>query len=85
MTSLSIEEVRHAVQSALAEDVGPGDVTTLATVPETAACRAHMVAREKLVVAGLPLAAAAFRELAPAAMNSKKPPRTARASNPVTR
>ena len=47
---------------ALAEDVGPGDVTTLATVPETTQAKAVMRAREPLVVAGLALAEAAFRE-----------------------
>jgi nicotinate-nucleotide pyrophosphorylase (carboxylating) len=61
--SLSVEEVRRAVQSALAEDVGSGDVTTLATVPEDRAASAVMRAREPLVVAGLALAEAAFQEL----------------------
>ena len=37
MESLTSEEIRQAVQQALAEDVGTGDVTTLATVPEFAA------------------------------------------------
>ena len=53
------------VAAALAEDIGSGDVTTLAAVPETAQARAVMRAREGLVVAGLALAEAAFRELAP--------------------
>jgi nicotinate-nucleotide pyrophosphorylase (carboxylating) len=56
-------ELRRAVQSALAEDIGPGDVTTLATVPEDSIIRADMSARENLVVAGLALAEIAFREL----------------------
>lgn len=51
------------VRTALAEDVGPGDATTLATVPPDAMATAHMVAREPLVVCGLPLAEAVFREL----------------------
>jgi len=62
---LSTKEIRRAVQAALAEDIGTGDVTTLATVPEAATARAAMQAREPLVVAGLALAEAAFRELAP--------------------
>jgi nicotinate-nucleotide pyrophosphorylase (carboxylating) len=61
--ALSAQEVRQAVQSALAEDVGTGDVTTLATVPEDASAKALMNAREPLVVAGLALAEAAFREV----------------------
>lgn len=57
------DEVRQAVRQALAEDVGAGDVTTAATVPEDASATALMRAREPLVVAGLALAEAAFREL----------------------
>ena len=36
---LSASEIRHAVQLALAEDIGSGDATTLATVPESAVGR----------------------------------------------
>ena len=64
---LSSDEIRRAVQAALAEDLGSGDVTTLATVPEEARVTARMVAREPMVVAGLELAAAAFLELCPQA------------------
>jgi len=62
---LSVEEIRCSLQAALAEDIGGGDVTTLATVPETTTAKAVMRARETLVVAGTALAEAAFRELAP--------------------
>jgi nicotinate-nucleotide pyrophosphorylase (carboxylating) len=61
------EEIRLAVQQALAEDIGSGDVTTLATVPADAIARADMVAREPLTVAGLAFAEEAFRQLSPAA------------------
>ena len=60
---LSADEIQRAVRAALAEDIGPGDVTTLATVPESATMCAEMVAREPLVLAGLAFAMAAFREL----------------------
>ncbi len=60
---LSVYEIQTAVRNALAEDVGTGDVTTLATVPESAICSAKMRARERMVVAGVQIAAAAFREL----------------------
>jgi nicotinate-nucleotide pyrophosphorylase (carboxylating) len=62
---LSAAEIRKAVQVALAEDIGSGDVTTSATVPANAAARAVMRAREPLIVAGLDFAEAAFRELSP--------------------
>lgn len=66
MESLTAEEIRHAVLQALAEDVGSGDVTTLATVPETAEACAVMAAREPLTIAGLAFAEEAFRQLSPA-------------------
>lgn len=60
---LSANEIQCAVRAALAEDIGPGDVTTLATVPESAMARAEMVAREPLVLAGRVFAEEAFRQL----------------------
>jgi nicotinate-nucleotide pyrophosphorylase (carboxylating) len=65
MEPLSTDEIQRAVQLALGEDVGDGDATTLATVPETAPAKASIRAREPLVVAGLAFAEAAFRELSP--------------------
>ncbi len=58
---LDPEFIRQAVQLALAEDIGAGDVTTLATIPETAVATAVMRAREPLVIAGLPLVETAFK------------------------
>jgi len=60
---LSVAEIHEAVRLALTEDIGSGDATTLAIVPETATARAVMRAREPLVVAGLAFAEAAFAEL----------------------
>ena len=62
---LTLAEIRRAVCAALAEDLGSGDVTTLATVPATAKSVALMNAREPLVVAGIQFAEIAFRELSP--------------------
>ncbi|MBI3881725.1 MAG: carboxylating nicotinate-nucleotide diphosphorylase [Verrucomicrobia bacterium] len=66
MEPLTVSEIRRAVQAALAEDVGSGDVTTLATVPESAVTKAFMVAREPLVLSGIQFAEAAFEELSAA-------------------
>jgi len=63
--TLSAEAISKAVHLALAEDIGTGDVTTLATVPEALRSRAQMRAREHLMLAGLDLAEAAFRALGP--------------------
>jgi nicotinate-nucleotide pyrophosphorylase (carboxylating) len=60
---MSEDEIRRLVRAALEEDVGAGDATTLATVPEILRCRAAMVAREAAVIAGLGFAVTAFREL----------------------
>lgn len=57
---LILSEIRAAVKSALAEDIGGGDVTTLATVPKSLTFKTVMRAREPLVVAGLEFAKAAF-------------------------
>jgi nicotinate-nucleotide pyrophosphorylase (carboxylating) len=62
---LTVAEIRRAVRAALAEDLGSGDVTTLATVPQNAKSVALMRSREPLVVAGIQFAEIAFRELAP--------------------
>ena len=63
--NLSAQEVRAAVKAALAEDIGKGDATTLATVPPNLTARAVMRARAPLVVAGIAWAEAAFRQLSP--------------------
>lgn len=47
----------------LAEDIGSGDITTDATVPEGHTSRAVIVAKEEGVIAGHPFARDVFREL----------------------
>lgn len=61
---LTVAEIRRAVRAALAEDLGRGDVTTLATVPAAAKSVALLNAREPLVVAGLQFVEIAFQEVA---------------------
>ena len=60
---LETAEIRRAVQTALAEDVGSGDATTLATIPSNTTFTVVMRAREPLIVAGLAFAEAAFKKL----------------------
>jgi nicotinate-nucleotide pyrophosphorylase (carboxylating) len=62
---LTTQEIQRAAQAALTEDIGSGDATTLATVPEHATASAVMVAREPLTLAGIAFAEAAFLELNP--------------------
>jgi nicotinate-nucleotide pyrophosphorylase (carboxylating) len=47
--------VRRAVENALAEDVGSGDITTDACIPAELMAAAHFVAREEMTVAGVEL------------------------------
>jgi len=63
--TLTSAEIRRAVWAALREDIGRGDVTTLATVPRASQSTASLRAREPMVVAGLDFAVAAFRRLSP--------------------
>jgi nicotinate-nucleotide pyrophosphorylase (carboxylating) len=48
--------VAEVVRRALEEDIGAGDATTTAVVPVQASARAHVLARQTLVCAGLPIA-----------------------------
>jgi len=59
------DAVRTAVRAALAEDVGSGDVTTLACIPADATSRAVLRCRQQAVLCGLAFAMAAFRESSP--------------------
>ena len=60
--------IRTAVEAFLAEDIGRGDRTTDAIVPEDAPGRARIEAREPAVVAGLEVARLCFELLAPDAI-----------------
>src|SRR3981189_1978969 len=63
LSPLAIDE---AVQRALDEDLGrAGDITSTATIPETTQAHAVMIARQRGVIAGLPLAVATFQKLSP--------------------
>lgn len=54
------------VHEALKEDVGRGDLTTLALVPAGARCGALILARNRCVVAGTGIAVEVFRQVDPA-------------------
>lgn len=56
-------DVKAAVDAALAEDIGDGDITTQAIVPDAARMRLVMVTRQPVVVAGLPVAVETFKRL----------------------
>jgi nicotinate-nucleotide pyrophosphorylase (carboxylating) len=58
--------VKEIVARALSEDIGPGDVTTLATIDPGTPCRAEIVAKAEGMLAGLAVAEATFHAVDPA-------------------
>lgn len=63
MKRLDPAVVNDIVARALEEDIGAGDITTRALVPAHEEVTAEIAAKERLVVAGLPVAEAVFRHL----------------------
>jgi nicotinate-nucleotide pyrophosphorylase (carboxylating) len=57
---LSVDDI---IRLALAEDVGPGDITTLATIPEDAVSAARIIAKEDCVLAGIDVAGRVFAQV----------------------
>ena len=58
-------DIKAAVDAALAEDLGSGDITTKAVIPEDTRLKLVMTTRQDIVLAGLPVAVEVFRPLAP--------------------
>ncbi len=65
MPHLRPESFQDIVRRALAEDVGAGDVTTEATVPASQRARGIFLVKQACVLAGVDVAAEAFRQLEP--------------------
>lgn len=55
------EELRYFIKAALDEDVGRGDLTSLATIPADQQLSAAMMARENMVIAGMFIAVEIIR------------------------
>ncbi len=60
---LEPEVLSNICRLALAEDIGSGDATTLAVVPEKLETEARFITRQPCVCAGLPVVKAIFHEL----------------------
>ena len=65
MDDATLRELHDIVARALAEDVGGGDLTSLATVPAEARARATVSQKDQGVVFGLDVAEHALRSLDP--------------------
>src|ERR1022692_680314 len=61
--SLSSESIDLLIESALAEDVGAGDVTTQAVIPMDMTCRGKIVCKQDGVIAGLSIAQRVFQRV----------------------
>lgn len=59
------QAIDQLIDSALAEDIGPGDITCQAVIPNNLRFSGVMAAREKMVVAGLPFAVTVFGKVSP--------------------
>jgi len=68
VSALPVEAYRDLVGQALAEDRGRGDATSAATVAKGIRARGTIMAKADLVVAGIDVAAEAFRQLDPKAV-----------------
>ena len=66
-------ELREVVARALAEDLGPGDVTVEAVVPADAIARARIVQKQPGVLFGLDAAAEAFAQAGSESFTPKAP------------
>ncbi len=62
LNPIAVEEL---VRRALLEDIGPGDITTEATVPDEMTCTAVIIAKQDGLLCGQQVAQAAFRIINP--------------------
>jgi nicotinate-nucleotide pyrophosphorylase (carboxylating) len=60
MILTAFHQVRQLIQAAIEEDLGRGDVTTDATIPEQAISRARLIPKQEVVLAGMDVFAEAY-------------------------
>ena len=63
MSELARWQVTDIVRSALREDIGSGDITTRSIVRRSRKARGVLLAKEELIICGLPIAQEVFRQL----------------------
>ncbi len=57
--------IEKLIEEALFEDIGPGDITSEAVIPDEASSTADIIAKQDLVLAGVLIAREVFRKLDP--------------------
>ena len=65
MKITAIPAVMQLIRTALEEDCGNGDVTTAATIPESAVAHGRYIAKEDGILCGMPVVRAVFDEIDP--------------------
>ncbi len=73
MFDIAQREVSDAVERALAEDIGPGDVTSSLTVPPGLQAHGRFIAKEDFVLAGIELLTLIYRARGGAKLQILKP------------
>ena len=64
--SINEKKLAESIREWLDEDIGSGDVTSMVTIPVESHSTAIIHMKEAGILAGLPVAAAVFREVDPA-------------------
>lgn len=59
------QEIQDCIRHALAEDIGPGDATTNAIVPEEAVMKGRIIAKQDGIIAGLDVSQAVYELVDP--------------------
>lgn len=65
MENIEANYLRNLIDQALGEDIGSGDITTNALIPESMLTTATMVAKADGIIAGMEVAEAVFKTLSP--------------------
>ncbi|MFN7791028.1 MAG: carboxylating nicotinate-nucleotide diphosphorylase [Cyclobacteriaceae bacterium] len=63
---LTEEAIHLFIQSALGEDIGEGDHSSLGAIPKNTPCKARLLVKDEGVIAGLSLAEKIFQQVDPA-------------------
>jgi nicotinate-nucleotide pyrophosphorylase (carboxylating) len=66
MTSIDLQLIHDALFEALREDIGSGDITSRAVIPQNALARARYTTKQPLVLAGVPVVREIVRLVDPA-------------------
>jgi nicotinate-nucleotide pyrophosphorylase (carboxylating) len=64
-STVDTDLIRKFIQDSLAEDVGPGDYTSLSTIPADAVQKAKLLVKDDGIIAGLELSQYIFEEVDP--------------------